>query len=419
MPEILSVPTEEVMPPAARPPRVETPTPATAAQLVRPDPAPVTSPRKIAASVPRVDHTWVSISIRPLEPPHTHVVAPAVAVIERRRPTVSSPAGAERQEAQATDATDLPELEPMEADLAMGRSTEAIPVPRNAAPTGRTPQPSPALPPHEPRRNRPRLNTSDGNVALAALPIHLDRTRPVPDVPAESVQLESAPGGSGRKPPTEAPLEGTQVALERRDPHLPQPEAPVPSNTEPHMPLDNQRAVVGLAEPVMEASLPVEPPMIPLKRQPVGAPSVAHAEDRPGLQEMFVLRQPGTRAEFIELFGGTDASEQAIRRGLTWIEQHQHEDGHWSLHQFNATCEGHPKCAGVGSEQSDAAATGFALLPFLGAGHTHKSGDHQTAVARGLSWFTEHQKPDGDLFGGPPNNSHMYSHGIAAKGVSL
>jgi hypothetical protein len=62
---------------------------------------------------------------------------------------------------------------------------------------------------------------------------------------------------------------------------------------------------------------------------------------------------------------------------------------------------------------SDPAGTGVALLPFLGAGYTHKAGKHQQTVARALRWLVEHQRPDGS-WPAPGDMRPMYGHGIAS-----
>ncbi|MDA1048995.1 MAG: hypothetical protein O3C40_00745 [Planctomycetota bacterium] len=139
------------------------------------------------------------------------------------------------------------------------------------------------------------------------------------------------------------------------------------------------------------------------------------AEDDIGLQAMLRLRQSEAKKDLLEAFGGNSITEAAVELGLNWIELHQHDEGQWSLNRFPQLCEKHHKahpCTGVGGP-SDTAATGFALLPFLGAGHTHQDGQHQEAISRGLKWLVEIQKPDGDLFVGGGGNTHMYSHGIA------
>ena len=126
------------------------------------------------------------------------------------------------------------------------------------------------------------------------------------------------------------------------------------------------------------------------------------------------LRKTTARPEAARSLGGSAASEEAVERGLNWLVEHQHPDGHWSIHE--SACKGH-QCSGHGSFHSDTAATGLALLAFLGAGYTHQSGEHQAAIARGLKWQLTHQKPDGDLFADESEFVWFYSHGMAAIAV--
>ena len=137
------------------------------------------------------------------------------------------------------------------------------------------------------------------------------------------------------------------------------------------------------------------------------------AEENVGLAAMFRLRKSDARDTLLKEFGGSDATEEAIRRGLLWMAAHQNNDGSWSLNRFNRECEGHDKCDGHGGIDSDAAATGFALLPFLGAGHTHTDGPHMHTVRGGVEWLLKNQKDDGDLSQGSKGNAQMYAHGIA------
>lgn len=108
--------------------------------------------------------------------------------------------------------------------------------------------------------------------------------------------------------------------------------------------------------------------------------------------------------------GGTKASERAVAAALYWFQRHQAPAGNWSL-QFQHQCKSYP-CSGQGSVRADAAATALALLPFLGAGQTHKSkGPFQKTVGRGIAWLIKQQKEDGDLSAGALQP--MYSHGLA------
>ena len=61
-------------------------------------------------------------------------------------------------------------------------------------------------------------------------------------------------------------------------------------------------------------------------------------------------------------------SEEAVERGLRWLAAHQRDDGSWCFDLEKPPCNG--MCRNSGSEASTTAATGLALLPFLGAGYT-------------------------------------------------
>ena len=125
----------------------------------------------------------------------------------------------------------------------------------------------------------------------------------------------------------------------------------------------------------------------------------------------FSMRRPDIRREAVRKLGGNDASEKAVERGLKWLAAHQFAAGNWSSHKLN--CKDH-ECLGHGSFQADTAATGLALLAFLGAGHSHRSGEYQEEVGRGITWLVQSQKESGDLFVGGAEFVWLYSHGMAA-----
>ncbi len=99
-------------------------------------------------------------------------------------------------------------------------------------------------------------------------------------------------------------------------------------------------------------------------------------------------------------------TEAAIDQGLSFLAGEQASDGHWSM-QYDKT-----------ELQANTAATGLALLAFLGAGHDHISGVYNDHVQRGLNYLIERQADSGDLF--VPEESSLgkyiwfYSHGIAS-----
>jgi hypothetical protein len=98
----------------------------------------------------------------------------------------------------------------------------------------------------------------------------------------------------------------------------------------------------------------------------------------------------------------------------------QRPDGSWSLdHLGNAAELADQRPPTI---RADAAATGLALLAFLGAGYDHFDDQYQEVVRRGLEYLIRQQGPDGDVF---PNEDQVaaevtrfYSHGIAALALS-
>jgi hypothetical protein len=138
-----------------------------------------------------------------------------------------------------------------------------------------------------------------------------------------------------------------------------------------------------------------------------------YAEGNIGLQAMFRMRQSEDKQDLATAAGGTSESLAAVHRGLEWLVQHQHPNGYWSLHRFYQQIPGRDY-GGAGNFECDVAATGFALLPLLGDGHTHISGQYQFAVSRGLNWMLTQQKRDGELSGKLGHNCRMYAHAIAA-----
>jgi hypothetical protein len=121
-------------------------------------------------------------------------------------------------------------------------------------------------------------------------------------------------------------------------------------------------------------------------------------------------RGKGVRKAMVGGYGGTKASERAVGAALNWFARHQNADGSWSLDRFALAC--HDGSCNSGTDlKCDIAATSFALLPFLGAGQTHKSrGPYRRNIAGGLAAIMNSQKSDGDLRG---NGGTMYVHGLA------
>lgn len=125
-------------------------------------------------------------------------------------------------------------------------------------------------------------------------------------------------------------------------------------------------------------------------------------------------RDPAIRTKVLQIEGGSERSEIAVAMGLRWLARHQSRDGAWRLHDFHNAGDCGGQCDDLGTV-SDTAGTALALLPFLGAGFTHR-GDHEyrETVDRGLMRLITHQAKDGCLAGANDRgNSPMYAHGQA------
>lgn len=147
-----------------------------------------------------------------------------------------------------------------------------------------------------------------------------------------------------------------------------------------------------------------------------GAPAIdAKVRDVavPGLKQ----RDREGREAIARQRGGTEASEKAVELGLDFLARHQAADGHWSLHAFAAGRNYDDPAQG--NMRSDTAATGMALLAFLGAGYTHTDGKYRAQVELALDYLVSRQRPSGDLYYRPdgsiePSYLWYYSHGIAS-----
>jgi hypothetical protein len=128
----------------------------------------------------------------------------------------------------------------------------------------------------------------------------------------------------------------------------------------------------------------------------------------------FAGRQGEARSRGVAARGGSAASEAAVERGLEWLALHQAPDGSWRFDLSGCRCDG--GCRNPGSVTSTTAATGIALLPFLGAGHTHTAGSHRETVTRGLYYLMSRLKPTPR--GGDLGEGTMYGQGVATLALA-
>jgi hypothetical protein len=113
--------------------------------------------------------------------------------------------------------------------------------------------------------------------------------------------------------------------------------------------------------------------------------------------------------------GSAAKTEDAIEAGLEFLARRQSVDGRWSLHEY----PGRPRneAASARAIHSDTAATGLALLSFLGAAYDHYGDEYQHVVGQGIKWLVSVQQADGGLYVShdrrSDNSAIVYSHAIA------
>lgn len=156
-------------------------------------------------------------------------------------------------------------------------------------------------------------------------------------------------------------------------------------------------------------------PQIALETSEMGDPSFRkNLLSRPGRSSGGIMdgRNGNMMGVLKSESGWTPDCDVAVGHALKWLAAHQMQNGGWSFHHGQQNGHIGP-VNDPGSENSTTAATSLAILPFLGAGATHKEGKYQEVVQRGLYALLREGKlsPQGlDLRGG----GSMYAHGLSA-----
>ncbi|HYF49115.1 MAG TPA: zf-HC2 domain-containing protein [Planctomycetota bacterium] len=124
----------------------------------------------------------------------------------------------------------------------------------------------------------------------------------------------------------------------------------------------------------------------------------------------FGSRTGGGRKLMVKRHGGSAATEGAVDRALSWLARHQEADGSWSTQKHG------------GSDNVDAGVTALAVLAFLGAGHTEKTGQFRENVRKGVAWIISQQGADGGIgakFGeGGWHDGYAYHHAICGLALA-
>ena len=197
---------------------------------------------------------------------------------------------------------------------------------------------------------------------------------------------------------------------------------------------DHHAEVMSLAATALAPALDVSPPLVNADRRPEAAAALTAVlaatavTDRPqsspqagdatalpaAAAPAFASRRAAARGQGVARHGGSAASEAAVERGLEWLARHQAADGSWRFDLSGCRCDG--GCSFPGTVTSTTAATGIALLPFLGAGYTHEQGRYRETVTRSLYFLMSRMQPSPR--GGDLGEGTMYGHGVATLALA-
>jgi hypothetical protein len=169
---------------------------------------------------------------------------------------------------------------------------------------------------------------------------------------------------------------------------------------------------------LQEITMPA-PHLLPiLQRDYSPAEDAMNREDVSGVQSrlidgsssvtMFSGRTGAMKQSLLTSGGGTKATEEAVALGLAWLKRQQTSDGSWSMVG---------PYAGGSRAENQVAATSMAMLAFMGAGHTHHSGDYQAELNRAVKWLMKQQDSHGFMAHQARDNEKMYAQAQATIAI--
>ena len=112
--------------------------------------------------------------------------------------------------------------------------------------------------------------------------------------------------------------------------------------------------------------------------------------------------------------GGNAESENAVALALKWIIKHQLPDGGWDLDHTIGPGNFRDSPNPGSLKGARAAATALAILPLLGAGHTHETGEYKYQVRAGLEFLMRRAKQSDRGISYLEPGGNMYSHGLVS-----
>ena len=225
-----------------------------------------------------------------------------------------------------------------------------------------------------------QMETAGGQSLVAAKgdrPERVSSTGAAPKAAQGATQLGQPLAQSGQQSTAVAPLPVQEIQLTKGNP-----EVELVFNARPMAKLSDANDVLKLPD----LGLPTGP----MLEAPLRGP------------DPLVLRHdPKKRVEIIERLGGNPETEKAVMRALDWFTRNQEKNGSWD-----------------GPGDHDVAATGMAMLAYMGWGAKHtEAGPYQQPLIKAVDWMVQHVEKKGDLRPSKGGN-YMYDHGIAAIAVA-
>ncbi|MEZ5299311.1 MAG: hypothetical protein R3F11_01370 [Verrucomicrobiales bacterium] len=234
-----------------------------------------------------------------------------------------------------------------------------------------------------------------------ALEMRAPNAAPIPEPAADPEALESLLAAKPLEPSALLPAPAEVAALppvaiappDQRTPRLPAP--PPATAAAPIAALPEAESGAAAAAGALPDSPVAAPPPIPV------APGLS-LESRPQALDPLALRREPNREQIIEQLGGSQDTERAIGKALDWFTRHQEADGRWDIARHG------------GKRDHDIAATGMALLCYMGWGSTHTGGGpHAEPLRKGIAWLAAQIGEGGELGGDRQTKGNMSDQGIA------
>lgn len=211
-------------------------------------------------------------------------------------------------------------------------------------------------------------------IGIVVLLVVISSEKKTPPLPAEKevVQAASTIQPNNHSLPKKDTLPLSKSPIPKEPPEAPAkdiPEHPTPK-------LEPKKELPPAVTPIPAETEPLPKKEELPKTEPVQALDPTLLNLKPGSLQG---RSGPQRNKLLIEGGGNDKTEAAVAIGLKWLASQQKTSGSWVI-------EG---------REGDVGATGLGVLPFLGAGHTHKQGAYVKNVSKGLDFLLSKQRKDG------------------------